>query len=248
MEEQKIYRYCPKNHNKPCHNHLCQHQCFIDEEECRKPEHHKECPVTTLNCRNPLCTGREGHCELHKNPWEQKKFIKELILEMKHDEPCQDRPVIHIHNTIENIFLTEEEHHHRKHPRKPLLVLLTLINKTKYIMSDITLTLGATPKDGTFALLDTVTGGILTGVSFSKQAVGANSNPAAATFAIDPADTTGNSVLPTPLAAGSGTIGFAATATYTDSTGATQTDVPFTIVKNFTVVLGADGVTLDILF
>lgn len=225
-----FHRICPIS-QKACRDYLCEHQCYMDEQECRKEEHHQK--------QDPS-----------DKSWDElMEHINRIPSDCRNKSEFSHTPVtIHIHNTIENIILTPEEHHHRKHQRKPLLVLLTLINKTQYIMSDITLTLGATPKDGTFALLDTVTGGILTGVSFSKQAVGANSNPASATFAIDPADTTGNSVLPTPLAAGSGTIGFAATATYTDSTGATQTDVPFTIVKNFTVVLGADGVTLDIIF
>lgn len=193
------------------------------------------CPHNELNCYDPLCL--EGDCvRKHKHyTVPQRDHLWEII-------GTQAETIGRLTRMI------DEEHHHRKHHNKPILVLTLIINKQTFIMADIKLTLGATQKDGVFALLDTVTGAILTGVTFSKTSVGANSNPAAATFAIDINDPTGNSVLPTPLAAGSGTIGFAATASYTDSTGAAQTDVPFTIVKNFSVVLGADGVTLDILF
>lgn len=221
------------------------------------------CPVTQFYCYKPSC--QEGNCSFEDYPFTKRVHHSEH----KHPEtahpinitiviPEKDGPPKRDHlweiikkqvDTIERLTkIIDKGHHHKKHRNKPIFALTTLINNQTFIMADIQLTLGATPKDGVFALIDSVTGAILTGVSFSKQAIGANSNPSAATFAIDPADTTNNSVLPTPLAAGSGTIGFAATATYTDSTGAVQTDVPFTIVKNFTVVLGADGVTLDVIF
>lgn len=41
MEGQRIYRHCPESGNVPCYNSICEHQCFIEEEECRKPEHDK---------------------------------------------------------------------------------------------------------------------------------------------------------------------------------------------------------------
>lgn len=34
----KIYRHCPERHNSPCYNQLCEHQCYMDEKECREPE------------------------------------------------------------------------------------------------------------------------------------------------------------------------------------------------------------------
>jgi hypothetical protein len=197
------------------------------------PPQAKRCPITHQHCHDPLC---EGEICLRDFQKERDRYEYDRLITIVSKQAA----------SIER--LTRGGERHPQPTNKPLLVLLTLINKTQYIMADIKLTLGATPKDGTFALIDTVTGGVITSAVFSAQTVGANSNPAAATFVIDPADTTGNSVLPTPLAAGSGTIGFGATASYTDSTGAAQTNVAFTIVKNFTVVLGADGVTLDIIF
>lgn len=214
----------------------------------------RECPTTGAGCTNPRCS--DNNCELDRNPFgssTQKALhrleseARQMEMERLFERPMffgvdKDRTIAHLAAAVDRLTQGHEP------ANKPLLVLTTLINNQTFIFMDIQLTLGATPKDGVFALLDTVTGGILTGVTFTGQTVGANSNPAAATFAIDPADTTGNSVLPTPLAAGSGTCVFGATASYTDSKGNTQTNVPFTVVKNFTVILGADGVTLDIIF
>lgn len=129
--------------------------------------------------------------------------------------------------------------------QKPLLVLTTIINNQVFIMSDIKLVLG-TPKTGVFALLDNKTGNLITDASFSNQAVGANSNPEFATFAIDPANP--NSPVGTPVAAGAGTVVFTASAGYTDPGDGSSQSGDFTVTKNFSVAPGADGVTLDVQF
>lgn len=88
MEGQKIYRHCPSHHNSPCYNSTCEHQCFMDEQECRKPEpeHHKECPITTLPCVKKCDT---HWCKMSRP------------LGFPHDEwkaDWQPKTVIHIHN------------------------------------------------------------------------------------------------------------------------------------------------------
>lgn len=206
----------------------------------------RECKVTLAGCIYSRCS--ESHCELDRSPFNEKKTPEREREELERFYERSMGEVWERHIISKQLRIIDRLTQGHEPANKPLLVLTTLINNQTFIFMDIQLTLGATPKDGVFALLDTVTGGILTGVTFTGQTVGANSNPAAATFAIDPADTTGNSVLPVPLAAGSGTCVFGATASYTDSKGNAQTSVPFTVVKNFTVILGADGVTLDVIF
>lgn len=38
MEGQRIYRHCPEHHNSPCYNSTCEHQCFMEEKECRESD------------------------------------------------------------------------------------------------------------------------------------------------------------------------------------------------------------------
>lgn len=125
---------------------------------------------------------------------------------------------------------------------KPVFTLSTIINNQTFIMADISLVLDV-PQTGIPTLTDNKTGAILTGVTFSNQAVGANSNASAASFALD----ANNNVAASPISAGTGTIVITSDAAYTDNTGAAQTG-SFSVTKNFTVTVLADGVTFDVAF
>lgn len=129
---------------------------------------------------------------------------------------------------------------------KPIFALTTIINNQKFIiMSDIVLALG-TNKTGVFALLDNKTLQPISDASFSNQAVGVNTNPGAATFAIDPASP--NSPVATPVAVGSGSVVFSADASYTDPGDGSSQSGTFSITKNFSVVATPDGASLDVVF
>ena len=129
--------------------------------------------------------------------------------------------------------------------QKPIFALTTFLNNQLFIMADIVLTLG-TSKNGIFTLLDNKTLQPIAGVSFSNQAVGVNTNPGAATFAIDPANP--NTPVGTPIAAGSGSVVFSTDANYVDPGDGSTNSASFSVTKNFTVVASADGVTLDVVF
>jgi hypothetical protein len=211
----------------------------------------RECPVTTLNCHNSACASQ---CQL-QNPFNSPTQIamqrlqreaQQMEMERVLQERRMQREEISAINKLATVIDRLTKERETECYRKPIFVLSTIIdNQTFIIMADIKLTLGATNKNGLFTLIDSVTGAVIA-ATFSNQAVGANSNPTSATFALDPANL--NSAIPTPLAAGTGTIGFSTNATYVDSTGATQTNVQFTLTKNFSVVLGADGVSFDVVF
>lgn len=119
-------------------------------------------------------------------------------------------------------------------------------NKNLKIMSDVSLVLG-TPKTGVFQMTDNKTGLAITTAVFANQAAGANSNPGAATFAIDPANP--NSPVATPVAAGTGTIVFTTDATWTDpGDGSSQSRTGLSVTKNFSVIASADGASFDVVF
>lgn len=130
-----------------------------------------------------------------------------------------------------------------KHPaQKPIFALTTLINNQLVTMANITLVLG-TPKTGVFTLLDSALNPI-TGVSFSNQVVGANSNPEFASFVLDSGNP--NNLIGTALAAGSGTIVISTDANYTDPADGQNKTSSFSITKNYIVTSGS--VTFDIIF
>ena len=111
-------------------------------------------------------------------------------------------------------------------------------------MSDISLSIG-NPKSGVFTLIDNKTQLPVVSPTFTNQLVGANSNPAAATFALDAS----NNAVGTGLSAGSGTIVFQTDAAWTDpGDGSAQTGTALTVTKNFTVLPSADGATFDVVF
>jgi hypothetical protein len=132
---------------------------------------------------------------------------------------------------------------------KPIFTLSTNIQNQLFIMADLSLVLG-TPKTGLFTLTDNKTGAVLT-PKFSNQALGTNSNPEFATFALAPTDPTDptslNSLVATPVAAGSGSVVITTDASYTDSSGVAGTG-SFTQTKKFSVTLAADGVSFDVVF
>ena len=172
----------------------------------------------------------------------EKTIIHEDNIYIRHDEH-QERELLKIISIETGIIemLLKDEH---KHHNKPIFTLSTIINKQQFIMADISLTLGGTAPTGVFTLLDNKTATPLTGVTFSNQQVGANSNPEFATFALDGS----NNVVPTAVSAGSGTVTFTTHADYTDPGDNSAQSADFTVTKNFTVVAGADGVSLDVVF
>ena len=127
---------------------------------------------------------------------------------------------------------------------KPTFALTIILNNQSFIMANINLALG-TPKTGIFTLLDSNSNPI-TGVTFSNQAIGTNSNPEFASFALDGGNP--NNSIATPLAAGSGTIVITTDATYTDSQTGQQVTASFSITKNYTVSAGTGNVTFDVVF
>lgn len=128
---------------------------------------------------------------------------------------------------------------------RPILGLTTLINNQNVILMDIVLTLTGPPKNGIFTLLDNKTLNVIQ-ASFQNQTVGANSNPSAATFSLDPNDP--NKVLATVLAVGSGSVIFSTDASYTDPGDDSQQSGNFSVTKNFTVLASPDGASLDVVF
>lgn len=112
-------------------------------------------------------------------------------------------------------------------------------------MADIALVIGGS-KNGAFTLLDNKTLLPISPVNYSNQAIGANSDPSLASFALDPANP--NSVIGTGLAAGAGTIVISTHADYTDPGDGSAQSQDFSIVKNYTVVPSADGATFDVVF
>ncbi|MES1222437.1 MAG: hypothetical protein ABUT20_43485 [Bacteroidota bacterium] len=146
---------------------------------------------------------------------------------------------------VENTVVIEEEHfpHHR---RKPFFVLISIINNQTFIqMADVKLVVG-TPNTGIFALLDNKTLSVITGASFSNQAVGANSNPELADFSLDPSNP--SQVIGSGKAAGSGSVVITTDASYTDPGDGSSQSGSFSVTKNYTVVASADGVSFDVQF
>lgn len=132
-------------------------------------------------------------------------------------------------------------------PTKPHPVTfdVVFINNKNTKMGDILLAI-ANPKPGIFTITDNKTQLPVVAV-FANQSVGANSNPAAATFAMDPANP--NNAIGTGLAAGTGTIVFQTDATWTDpGDQSAQSLTAATVTKNFSVLPSADGGSFDVVF
>lgn len=166
MERQRIYRHCPEHHNSPCYNSTCEHQCFFEEKECREPEHHhhKECPVTGATCHNPECHGNK--CAFNNYPFEKQNFSRKIYR-------CYEQQTNIVEHFLKIIDrLTEEEHHHRKHPQKTRLVLSGLKYKHLTIKNSIIMALSLNVKEfvtSTLGLVDHATQSPITDASFSNQ-------------------------------------------------------------------------------
>lgn len=134
---------------------------------------------------------------------------------------------------------------------KPIFTLYTITNKQINLMANVALVIGS-PKTGLFTLIDNKTLLPITPVTYSNQALGANSNPEFATFALaqtDPNDPASlNAVVGTPVAPGSGTLVITTTAAYADPGDGSAQSGPFSITKAFTVVASADGASFDVVF
>lgn len=206
----------------------------------------RECPITHLTCHNLECSDKKWKCAFEDYPFEKKKNIEREREDLERFYERSMGEVWERHIISKQLRIIDQLTQGHEPAKKPIFTLSIIIDKQTFIMPDIQLTLGATPKGpGIFTLIDNVTGGVIA-TTFSNQQIGANSNPIVATFAFT--DATLNTVTGTPLAAGTGTITFATEATYTDSLGSPQTNVQFTQTKNFTVSLGADGVSFDVVF
>lgn len=132
----------------------------------------------------------------------------------------------------------------KRHTHKPIFALTIFINNQLIVMANITLVLGV-PKTGIFTLLDASLNPI-SGVTFSNQVVGTNSNPEFATFALDGSNP--NNLIATPVANGSGVLAISTDATYVDpADGQTKTS-SFTVTKNYTVGGTPGGVSFDVVF
>lgn len=111
-------------------------------------------------------------------------------------------------------------------------------------MADISLQLGP-PKSGAFQVTDNKTGQPISGAVLTNQATDTNSNPEVATFEIDASGTP----VGTPIASGAGTVIFRAhVAGINDPGDGTPIDADFQVAKNFAVITGPDGVSLDVVF
>lgn len=135
--------------------------------------------------------------------------------------------------------------------QRPIFTLSLIIQNQTLIMANVALVIGS-PKTGLFTLIDNKTLLPITGVVYSNQALGANSNPEFATFALaqtDPNDPTSlNSVVGTPVAAGTGTLVITTTANYTDPGDGSAQSGTFSVTKTFVVQASADGATFDVVF
>lgn len=134
---------------------------------------------------------------------------------------------------------------------KPIFTLSININSQIYLMANVALVIGS-PKTGAFTLIDNKTLLPISPVTYSNQALGTNSNPEFATFALaltDPNDPTSlNSVVGTPVAPGSGTLVITTTANYSDPGDSSAQSGSFSVTKAFTVVASADGASFDVVF
>jgi hypothetical protein len=131
--------------------------------------------------------------------------------------------------------------------QKPIFALTTILNNNQKVilMADVSLVIGS-PKTGIFTLVDNKTLLPISTVTFSNQAVGANSNPELASFALDPANP--NQVIGSGIAAGSGTVVITTHADYTDPGDNSAQSGDFSVTKNYTIIASADGVTFDVVF
>lgn len=150
--------------------------------------------------------------------------------------------------TINN-YIQKECKKKKKQP--PFFTLSLTIQNQIYLMANVALVIGS-PKTGLFTLIDNKTLLPIEGVRYSNQALGANSNPEFATFALaltDPNDPTSmNSVVGTPVAPGTGTLVITTNATYTDPGDGSAQSGSFTVTKTFVVQASADGATFDVVF
>lgn len=123
------------------------------------------------------------------------------------------------------------------------LVLITNINQTKSILMALTLATNQS-STGTLGLIDSVTQQPVTATFDTQTYVSSDATVFTAAQGGDP-----NTVVITPVAAGSATLNISANATYTDSTGAAQVS-PETASISVTVtsVVTADAVTLVVNF
>lgn len=249
-EQNKMYRVCP-TYKTPCFSAQCEHVCFLDDKYDEPEERGKHeslhCPETGLHCTDHLCS--ESFCvrKHHKDKRDSDRFWDELMRKLSanpfnyHSDPKE----IFLKIVAEQVGIIDRLTRNAEHKReRPIFALLTLINKTQFIMADIKIVAG-TPVSGLFALLDNKTLAPLTGVIFSNQAVGFNTNPEIATFSIDGDGKLAGANVTT---SGSGKVTVTTDAAYTDLGDNSAQSGSFSVIKNFTVVPSLDGVTFEVIF
>jgi hypothetical protein len=271
--ENKGYRYCP-NYKELCYKRECEQDCFLGEPikleylHCPQTGMHCRDPL----CNKEFCIRKHGweprQKETSQEMWERlmgkldrDPFVshtqsalqrleaegRQLQMERELEERRTRREEISAINKLATVIdrLTKHEVHHKPCGEKPIFALTTIINSQNLIfMADIKIIAGI-PVTGIFTLLDNKTLQPLSGVSFSNQAVGFNSAPNVATFALDAS----NNLIGTNVAtSGSGTVTVTTDATYTDLGDQTQHSGSFSVTKNFTVVPSQDGVSFEIVF
>jgi hypothetical protein len=180
----------------------------------------------------------------HGNKNKEIQELLEIIQGMEKEALLSEANTRSLIKDNERLYNDLQKCLHSEKPDGAHLDVLFNNNKNQKAMADVVLAI-ASPKTGIFTLIDNKTQQPIVSPTFSNQAVGANSNPELATFALDGS---GNAV-GTGIAAGSGTVVFTTDASYTDpGDGSSQTVTGLTVTKNFTVLPAPDGVTFDVVF
>lgn len=179
------------------------------------------------------------------------KEDKHIIEKLLRNESDLIRFVERQESTIGKLVGIVDKLTQHRDQNRPVFTLSTIINNQILIMANVALVIGS-PKTGLFTLIDNKTLLPITPVTYSNQALGANSNPEFATFALaqtDPNDPTSlNSVVGTPVAPGSGTLVISTTANYSDPGDGSAQSGTFSVTKAFAVVASADGASFDVVF
>jgi Big-like domain-containing protein len=210
--------------------------------------HHHEsihCPETGMHCYDPKC-GKE-HCERkhHKDKkdsdqlWEEimKKFNETKWEYYREPKP----PIINVYNNTENIFLTPEEHHHRKHQRTQL-VLSGIKYQSLTIKNSILMAISLNANEfvtSTLGLVDHATQAPITSASFSNQSY-VSDQPGIASV-----DATGKV---TAISAGTANITVTSDVSYTGNDGQPKTEIGKTLVVAVTVTGTPQTTDLTITF
>lgn len=143
-----------------------------------------------------------------------------------------------------NITINECNCKKRKEHEHVTLVLIQSIQKSKFIIMSLSLTIG-TPEDGLLQLVDSATLAVHSEATFAN--ITATSSDPSLTASVDAS--TPNQIDITPNTVGSGNLQVIADATYTDSnTNQSVTKTGLQYIVPFTIVAGSEDVQLVVNF